>query len=151
MASLLRSTALIARASIRTGISTRISYQYQPARLAHGSYGNSQSGHPKSDAPNPQVDKEHPGPTAPADTGAEKSSPSSQGSPESTGEGSNSTPSSSPSEKSASDKSTHQTTSSGAKPSLGSPNDKPETSDPEVKKHNEDMRKRADQTPNQVK
>lgn len=149
MASFLRSTALIARASRHTAASARPSYQ--TTRLASGTYGNSQSRHPKSDAPNPQVDKEHPGPTAPADQSASKSSPSSQGSSRSTGEGSASTPSSSPAEKSASQKSTQKTTSSGAKPALSESTDGPDTSDPEVKKHNEDMRKRADQTPNQVK
>lgn len=86
-------------------------------------------------------DKEHPGPEAPADKGTNKSS--------STESSSSSTSSSTP-EKSASNDQKDKKTSSGAKPALHVPNDAADTNDPEVKKHNEDMRKRADQTPNQV-
>jgi len=150
MASFLRSAMMIARASRQKTYAVRSSYQ--PARFASSTYGNSQSGHQKSDAPNPQVDKEHPGPEAPADQGKGKdnSSSTSGSSPESTTEGARSTPSSSTPEQSASDKSTDKTTSSGAKPALHR-KDPADTDDPEVKKHNEDMRNRADQTPNQVK
>ena len=152
MTSFLRSTASVARVFRQSSVPLRVSSQ--PIRLAHSSYGDSQSGHQKSDAPNPQAHQEHPGPEAPADQGAGKSassSSSSSSSPESTTQGVASTPSKSSSEKSASDKSAEKKTSSGAKPALFDPKDEPNTDDPEVKKHNEEMRQRADQTPNQVK
>ena len=151
MAFFLRSRAPFARVFRQSSVPFRASSQ--PVRLAHSSYGDSQSGHQKSDAPNPQAHQEHPGPEAPADQGAGKStsSSSSSSSPESTTSGVASTPSNSSSEKSASDKSAQKTTSSGAKPALFDPKDEPNTDDPEVKKHNEAMRQRADQTPNQVK
>lgn len=146
MASVLRSTTLLTRAMRRSRIPT---LSYQPARFAssQSSYGNSESGHPKSDAPNPQVHQEHPGPEAPADKGTADSSSSSPS------EGSESTPSKSHSgsERSASDKSKDKHTSSGARPALHNPDDAADLDDPEVKKHNEDMRNRAEQTPNQVK
>jgi hypothetical protein len=107
-------------------------------------YGNSQSGHAKSDAPTPQVDKEHPGPEARADTGTAESPSSSQGSSSIPSE------SHSNSEKSASDKSKDRSNSSGAQPKLYNPDDAADMDDPEVKKHNEDMRNRAEQTPNQI-
>src|ERR1700678_3455472 len=102
MASFHRSTTLLARASRRNIIP---SISYQPARFVSSTYNNSQSGHAKSDAPSPQVDKEHPGPEAPADKGTAKFSSS---------ESSSSTPSKSHSnaEKSASDKSRDKSTSS---------------------------------------
>ncbi|EXJ82959.1 hypothetical protein A1O3_06776 [Capronia epimyces CBS 606.96] len=105
-------------------------YSAQPARFAHSSYGNEQSGmqqgtHDK----NPKSHLEHPGPEAPASKGTATSS--------------SSTNSQSQSKKS-------DTSSQDATPAIHRPKSAAEKDNPEVRKHNEEMEQRSDRTPNQL-
>lgn len=103
-----------------------------PRRLAHQSYGNDQSGHSGSDSATPRRDIEHPGPEPP-DTkdGAPKGSASSSGQPSTKGSQSNA----------QSDK---------GRPAIHQPESAAESEDPEVRKHNEEMRNRAEVSVNQL-
>ena len=107
------------------------------------SYGSeSQSGHPKSDAPNPKEDAEHPGPKAPADKGTAKGEASGSSQPSKADQGSPSGGSDSASTGSK----------NGSKPTLVNP-DKAWTSqeqNADVKKHNEEMDKRSDKAVNRL-
>jgi hypothetical protein len=103
-------------------------------RWATQSYGNEQSGHPGSDAA-PRRDVEHPGPSAP-DTSGGKSNSSSSG--QSSGQPSSTSMSHSGA---SSDK---------GRPAIHQPESAAEADDPEVKKHNEEMRNRAEVSANQL-
>ncbi|ETN46702.1 uncharacterized protein HMPREF1541_00889 [Cyphellophora europaea CBS 101466] len=105
-----------------------------PRRFAHQSYGGGDSGYQESNS-NPRRDLEHPGPDAPASKGQESSSSgsaSSSGQPSST-------------------ELSHDGASSGkGSPAIQQPKSSSESDNPEVKKHNEEMRDRADKSVNQL-
>lgn len=130
MSSLLRTFVRVPRARFIPSVYS------QPRRFAHSSYGNEQSGQEQGlHETNPKVDLEHPGPKTPAQEG--------QGKEQGSSSGSDSSPSQS--ESSSSDKS-----SSGASPTIQTPKSAAEDTDPEVKKHNEEMEQRADRSANQL-
>lgn len=91
----------------------------RPARrslaASYATYGNSQSGHEKAahDEVNPREDLEHPGPKAPADKGTNSSSEQ---------------------------QSSMDSSSGKSEPKIHHPESQAEKDDPEVRKHNEDMR-----------
>ncbi|KAL2431459.1 hypothetical protein ABEF95_009246 [Exophiala dermatitidis] len=118
----------------------------QPARFAHQSYGNEQSGMQQgTHEKNPKVDMEHPGPEAPASKGTAK--------PSSSSSSSSSKPSSQSTSTSTSEgqsQGTPQTTSQGGSPAIHRPKSAAEKEDPEVKKHNEEMEQRSERTVNQL-
>jgi hypothetical protein len=103
-------------------------------RLAHQSYGNEQSGMEQgTNLKNPKSHLEHPGPEAPATKGSiDKKSSSS---------------SSSSSEQSSGNQ---DSTSNGARPAIHRPKSAAEKTDPEVRKHNEEMEQRSDRSVNQL-
>lgn len=111
----------VSRASRARLLAVKPSYTY---RAAHQSYGNDQSGHPQSDAKNPKEHLEHPGPDPPA--------AKSSGSDTKVGGGSS------------------ESSSQGGSPAIHHPESAAEKDDPEVRKHNEEMRNRAEQTANQL-
>lgn len=102
----------------------------QSIRLAHQSYGNEQSGHQSSDAANPKAHLEHPGPEPPAAKGKGSSSSSQQSS--------------------KSKSSDQKATSGDGSPKIYHPRSTAEQEDPEVRKHNEEMRTRHEQSVNQL-
>ena len=120
MQSMLRSISRAPRAQLFSPLRT------QPQRAAHQSYGNDQSGHPQSDAKNPKEHHEHPGPEAP-DTSSSSGSSGKQVGGESSSQSSD-----------------------GAKPAIHHPESAAEKESEDVRRHNEDMRNRAEQTTNQL-
>lgn len=102
-------------------------------RFAHQSYGNDQSGHPTSDT-NPRRDVEHPGPDPPDTTGSASKASSSS---------SNDQPSSHASSKSNNE-------ADKGRPAIHQPESAAEADDPEVRKHNEEMRNRHEVSANQL-
>lgn len=123
---ILRATSRAPRASLFT----RNAYiSTQPRRYAHQSYGNDQSGMEKSDEASQKArEMEHPGPESPASKGSTASSSSSSQSQPSSSSGS----------------------STDSKPAIHHPKSAAEKEDPEVREHNEDMRKRHDASANQL-
>lgn len=102
-------------------------------------YGTEESGHPGSKSA-PRRDIEHPGPAAPDTSGSPKSS--SKSSSSSSGQSSDQPSSTSMSQSGAqSDK---------GSPAIHQPESASESEDPEVSKHNEEMRNRADKSVNQL-
>lgn len=104
-------------------------------RWATQSYGGDESGHPGSDAA-PKRDAEHPGPSPPDTSGGSKSSSSSAGQS---------------SDQPSSTKMSHSGAQSDkGRPAIHQPKSAAEEDDPEVKKHNEEMRNRAEVSANQL-
>ncbi|KEF60367.1 uncharacterized protein A1O9_01927, partial [Exophiala aquamarina CBS 119918] len=105
----------------------------QSVRLAHQSYGNEQSGMEQgTNLKNPKSHLEHPGPEAPASKGTDKKS------------------SSSTSASSAQSSENQETSGDGGSPAIHRPKSAAEDTDPEVRKHNEEMEKRSDRSVNQL-
>ncbi|KAK5315454.1 hypothetical protein LTR93_009709 [Exophiala xenobiotica] len=126
MQPILRLASRAPRASRRVPL---LSSSIQPRRLAHGSYGNEQSGMQQGqDQKNPKADLEHPGPEAPAKKGTASSSNSSQA--QSSGKS--------------------ESTSHGGSPAISRPESAAEKDDPEVRKHNEEMEQRYERSSNQL-
>lgn len=105
-----------------------------PVRLAHQSYGNEQSGMEQgTHLKNPKSHLEHPGPEAPAAKGSidKKSSSSSSSS-------------------SAQPSGNQKSTSDDPGSAIHRPESAAEKTDPDVKKHNEEMEQRFDRSVNQL-
>jgi hypothetical protein len=94
-------------------------------RNAHSSYGDKQSGHPEGSDSKSTSHLEHPGPDPP-NTGSSASKSGSKGTTHSSG---------------SSDK---------GSPAIHSPQSAAEKDDPEVRKHNEEMRQRHERSVNQL-
>ena len=119
----LRAISRVPRAGLIPGASSI------PRRYAHQSYGNEQSGHSGSSDQTPKRNLEHPGPESPAEQGKSTSSSSQQGS----------------GPKSHTDAKTDR-----GRPAIHQPESAAESEDPEVRKHNEEMRHRSDKSVNQL-
>jgi hypothetical protein len=141
---LLRSTIRFTRSTHSPPFLTRTTRL--PSRpYASQSYGGEEmTGHPKSDAPNPKADLEHPGPEPPT-----FKSTTQQASSSSSSSSQNDTPSST-SKSESGPKSSHPTTSQGGSPAISNPGAAPENKNEDVRKHNEEMANRHDRPANQI-
>ncbi|KAK5051975.1 hypothetical protein LTR84_002779 [Exophiala bonariae] len=120
----------------------------QAVRLAHASYGNEQSGMEQgTHLKNPKSNLEHPGPEAPANKGSISKEETTSSSSSSSSSSSNPSSSSSSSSQSSG---SGEKSSDGARPAIHSPKSAAEDTDPEVKKHNEEMAQRNDRSVNQL-
>lgn len=124
MQSLFRSTTRLARPS--TSSLARTAYGIRPyAQQSYG--GDNESGHPKSQEPNPKAHLEHPGPESPASS--DKSSKDTSSTPKAQSQ---------------------QSHSQGARPAISNPGPAPEQANEEVRKHNDEVAKSHDRPVNQL-
>lgn len=129
----------------------RLSHPFSPiqTRFATQSYGNEQSGQEQgTNLKNPMSHLEHPGPESPASKGTNQKSGSSSSS-------SSSSPSSTsaPQKESGSSSgggNSSETTSQGGSPRIHRPKSAAEETDPDVRKHNQEMENRSERSANQL-
>ncbi|RVX66002.1 hypothetical protein B0A52_09928 [Exophiala mesophila] len=111
-------------------------------RFAHQSYGNEQSGQEQGrDLKNPMSHLEHPGPESPASKGTNQKSGSSS---------SSSSSSTTKEESGTGGGNSSESTSQGGSPRIHRPVSAAEATDPDVRKHNEEMENRTERSTNQL-